>query len=300
MRSRMFCPRASGGGRDLARAAGVLRLRREGSRYRYRRGDRILNWGSTEGVRGVPDSAYLNKPVAVARAVDKVYTYYELEQCGIPVPERTRNWTAAWEWLKQGHKVMRRRTMSGSQGRGIKVFSLEGSDYSQSIEDFETVGHLSGSTYVKVFGQHPGRVIEFRVHADREHVFDFQMKRKRNGTERFDPYVRSSENGWVFCREGTVLPAVLRSTAVQAVRALGLDFAAVDCAVEFDSAESAREFRRDGRLTGPSSAGRANADMGDELRNYVIYELNTAPGLDGSTLDAYASLVRTKLRVANG
>jgi len=100
---------------------------------------------------------------------------------------------------------------------------------------------------------------EYRVHVLGDKVIDVQQKRKRQEipNEEVNYQIRNHRNGWVFCRGGVNPPDCVHTAAVRAVSALGLDFGAVD--VGFNA-------RR------------------DKAR---VYEVNTAPGLEGSTLDKY-------------
>lgn len=102
---------------------------------------------------------------------------------------------------------------------------------------------------------------EFRVHVAFGAVIDVQEKRKR--TELPEDFitnfqVRNHSTGWVYCREEIQEPEGLRQMAVQTVGHLGLDFGAVDI-------------------------------IWNEKRNecYVL-EVNTAPGLEGTTVTKYA------------
>lgn len=100
---------------------------------------------------------------------------------------------------------------------------------------------------------------ECRVHVFNNKVIDYAQKKKRNGVEA-DPYVRSYKNGWVFCREGVVLGQEVLKLAVQALDALGLHFGAVDIVVGKDG-------------------------------NPYVLEVNTAPGLQGTTLSSYINAI---------
>ena len=103
---------------------------------------------------------------------------------------------------------------------------------------------------------------EFRVHVAFGEVIDVQEKRKRRDLP--DDFatnfqVRNHQTGWVYCRENIVEPERLREMAVAAVSKLGLDFGAVDL-------------------------------IYNAKRNEVYcLEVNTAPGLEGSTVDKYAA-----------
>jgi len=106
---------------------------------------------------------------------------------------------------------------------------------------------------------------EYRVHVFRGEVIDIQEKRKRQETpnEQVDYQVRNHHNGWVFCRDGINLPsAAIREQAIAAVAALGLDFGAVDVI------------------------------WNAHHKTVHVLEVNTAPGLEGTTLTTYANKIR--------
>ncbi len=105
---------------------------------------------------------------------------------------------------------------------------------------------------------------EFRVHVFKNQVIDVAEKRKRKIEHRppdFDGYIRNLANGWVFCRDNVTKPADLDGLAIAACNALGLDFGAVDIIWN----------ERDNKC-------------------YVL-EVNTAPGLQGTTLENYARAI---------
>jgi hypothetical protein len=106
---------------------------------------------------------------------------------------------------------------------------------------------------------------EFRVHVFNDTVIDVQEKKKaKDFTGTFDKYIRNHPRGWVFCRIGVNVPDPVRDAAQHAVSALGLQFGAVD-------------IGWDGKI-GPR-----------------IYEVNTAPGLEGQTIKAYADAIRNHI-----
>lgn len=100
---------------------------------------------------------------------------------------------------------------------------------------------------------------EFRVHVFQGKVIDVSEKRKSltHGLV-LNQYIRNHENGWIFCRDAISEPLDLRPVSVAAVSVLGLDFGAVD--VIWNKAEH---------------------------KCYVL-EVNTAPGIEGQTIIAYA------------
>lgn len=104
---------------------------------------------------------------------------------------------------------------------------------------------------------------EYRVHVFQNRVIDVAEKRKRrmDNPPAFDGYVRNLSNGWVFCRDGVVKPPDLDQLAIAACNALGLDFGAVDIIWN----------ERDNKC--------------------YLLEVNTAPGLEGTTLLNYTNVI---------
>lgn len=106
---------------------------------------------------------------------------------------------------------------------------------------------------------------EYRVHVFQEKIIDVAEKRRRHMETRppqFDGYVRNLANGWVFCRNNVIRPGDMEGLALGACNALGLDFGAVDIIWN----------ERDNKC-------------------YVL-EVNTAPGLQGTTLANYSNAIQ--------
>ena len=104
---------------------------------------------------------------------------------------------------------------------------------------------------------------EYRVHVFEGNIIDIQQKRKKRevDNDEIDYKVRSHANGWVFCRDNLNPPPSILSDATSAVAALGLDFGAVDIIWNEHHGTS-----------------------------YVL-EVNTAPGLEGTTLSKYVEAI---------
>jgi glutathione synthase/RimK-type ligase-like ATP-grasp enzyme len=99
---------------------------------------------------------------------------------------------------------------------------------------------------------------EYRVHIFQGDILDITEKRKRNGTgSREQSIVWNHDNEYVFCREDVVCPWDVLDASLRAVEALQLDFGAVD--VGYDR----------------------------EHNQVAVFEVNTAPGLVGTTLNKY-------------
>jgi len=106
---------------------------------------------------------------------------------------------------------------------------------------------------------------EYRIHVFRGQIIDIQQKRKRRDADDVDYQVRSHNNGWVFCRSDVQPAKPVLDNSVAAIGALGLDFGAVD-------------------VIWNNRQGQA----------YVL-EVNTAPGLEGSTVESYANAIEEAL-----
>ena len=102
---------------------------------------------------------------------------------------------------------------------------------------------------------------EYRVHVAFGKVIDVQHKRKRTDYDGDTNYtVRNHHTGWVYCRENVEVTEALTTTAINAVAALGLDFGAVDIIYN------------------------------QHYNAYYVLEVNTAPGLEGSSVENYANV----------
>jgi glutathione synthase/RimK-type ligase-like ATP-grasp enzyme len=124
----------------------------------------------------------------------------------------------------------------------------------------------NGETYVKVFGRNPAHVTEYRVAVCGGQVIDYaQKKRRRDYEGRFNPYIRSHGNGWIFAREEVSPPEAVLHAATDAIELLDLDFGAVDI----------------------------GSDRGGSV---CVYEVNTAPGVEGTSLDRWGDALGLSLR----
>jgi hypothetical protein len=271
----------SGGARALANHCGILRATKK-QVQRHGNFDYIINWGSSERKF---EGEYVNPPEAVAIASDKLKTAEILGNFGIPQPEWTRDKTIAQQWLDAGDTVVGRHLLRASAGRGISLYrrdpeAAEGGDAeghghreqappTGNAEDnnpamggIRAQGEGGYETRLKnapLYTKYFKKAEEYRVHVFGDRVLDIQQKRKRQEVpnEQVDYQIRNAAAGWVFCRNEVECPAAVTDAAVRAVSALGLDFGAVDIGYNRHSGLAA------------------------------VFEVNTAPGLEGTTLDRY-------------
>lgn len=106
---------------------------------------------------------------------------------------------------------------------------------------------------------------EFRVHVVGNKVIDTQQKIRDPEREPVNWKVRSHENGFIFARNNIQPDPNRDLLAVSAIAALGLDFGAVDI-------------------------------IQDKNKVYYVLEVNTAPGLEGQTIESYARAFREEVR----
>lgn len=126
-----------------------------------------------------------------------------------------------------------------------------------------TVEELMANQTAKLFVKYIKKRSEYRVHVFRGEVIDITEKRRRKDfVGEFVPEIRNYQNGWVFCREDIEVPSCVIKSAQKAIAGLELDFGGVD--VIFNEKQQAA---------------------------YVL-EVNTAPGIEGTTLDCYVRAIQ--------
>lgn len=223
----------------------------------------IINWGRSDlstipGILGT--RTILNHPEAVARAVNKLTTLATIGNTfGV---EFTTDADEAAEWLNEDEVVFARTTLSGYGGRGIVV--------ARTSDDL-----VPAPLYTKYFN---GRY-EFRVHVagdvtDASTYDTLLIQRKglpTGATSASDGLIRNLDNGYTFVITNPIPDDIsgamierMAAVCKLAVHRLGLHFGAVDVRMKRNG-----EFR--------------------------ILEVNSAPGLSGTTLEAYTNYFRTML-----
>jgi hypothetical protein len=105
---------------------------------------------------------------------------------------------------------------------------------------------------------------EYRIHISTNGIFDIQRKARKTDVadENVNWKIRNLDGGFIYAREGFTLPDVVRIAAVEIFNGTGLDFGAID--IIYNEKHD---------------------------RAYVL-EVNTAPGLTGTTLEKYTEMLR--------
>ncbi len=118
-----------------------------------------------------------------------------------------------------------------------------------------------GVTACPLYVKYIKKRYEFRVHIVNEEVIVCQKKMRRRDVAPEDANyrVRSHDNGFIFARENINVPSEVATQAITAMRCLGLDFGAVDVIYN------------------------------EKAELVYVLEVNTAPGLEGTTIQDYAA-----------
>lgn len=214
--------------------------------------DVLLNWGcSRMPIQAVGQQKVLNKPEAVANAKDKLVSFKLFRDQGVPCPAF---WDNVHDIPRDGI-IIGRETARGSGGEGI-VIIRPGNRAPEGLP---------------LYTQYIPKEHEYRLHVVKDDVILIQQKRKENDVPQTldQKLIRNRDNGWVFAVNNVTFftdehKKAAEQAAINAVKALGLDFGAVDLVMHRDNGMP-----------------------------YVL-EVNTAPGLESPTLiQRYATKFQT-------
>lgn len=242
----------SEGAAELAGALGVRRIKHDNSRYVPSANKTIINWGSSQLPQGYERSRIINQPIRVGATSNKKRFFELLEDTDARVPDWTDERAEASRWLREGHKVIGRQTLTGHSGEGIVVFTP---DNPENFLDYDRM---------PLYTMYVPKRMEYRVHFAFGALIDVQRKVRDPNREPTDWHVRSHDNGFIFVRNGVedAMPQdVLQQAQIVAERC-GLDFGAID--IIFNESRNMA---------------------------YVL-EVNSAPGLVGQTIESYADAFR--------
>lgn len=235
----------------LAEATGYKRIKHKNSKFKGGARKKVVNWGASSLPEEVGKCVVLNNPICVALASDKLKAFNAFKgynealpegEVSINIPDFTTDKAVAQGWLNDGAIVVERHKLTGNSGDGI-VITEEGE-----------VGDA------KLYTKYVPKKQEYRVHVFNGQPIDHQRKARVKDIpdDQINWKVRNMAGGFIFARnEEHVFPPLVSHQAILAVKALGLDFGAVD--IIYNEKE-----------------GKA----------YVL-EVNTAPGLSGTTLEKY-------------
>lgn len=225
----------------LSEYLGVKRLKTRGSTYRGRSSDVVINWGNGKG--NVGNARQINKLQNIQLASNKLSTFSALDRAGVSIPE----YASSCSIFDDSTIVVARTTLSGHSGEGI------------------VVGQPNELPYAPLYVKYIEKVAEYRVIVVGDTAVDTKKKLKKSSPrdeegnvieeERIehDPHVWNLEGGYIMARQGFEVTDELKQLGIDAIKALGLDFGAVDI-------------------------------IEDEEGKLYVLEINTAFGLEGTTI----------------
>lgn len=207
--------------------------------------DVLVNWGTSKGAPVDATCNQLNLPSCINQAANKYLAFGTLAGKNIDTVPWTANKAVAQEWQDAKQTIVVRNILTGHSGHGIVIIE-EG----QEIPD--------APLYTKyIFKER-----EYRVHATCKKVIDTQRKIKDPKIAEPKSWkVRSHENGFIFVRGNIAVSDSRDALAIATIKALDLDFGAVDI-------------------------------IEDKKGNLYVLEVNTAPGLEGQTITNYVESLR--------
>lgn len=248
----------SEGAKELARALGIKRVKHgPTSKFRGGRGNAIINWGAGT----LPDQVaacekIYNPPQAIRNASNKLKSFELFAEADVSIPQFFKTKEEANAYLSNVGPAENRQQRG--EGKSIVARTVLNGHSGAGIvicnSSAELVDAPLYTAYVK-------KSQEYRYHVFSGRVVDIQRKARRREVpdDQVNWQVRNLDGGFIFAREGVVESEEASENAIKAVASLGLDFGAVD--LIFNEREN----------------------------KYYVLEVNTAPGLAGSTLDGYAS-----------
>ena len=237
----------SASSKALANALNVKRVR---PTYDARRRDVIINWGNSRPSAILHAEHDLNKHSAIAIACNKLKTFETLTAAGFE--HLPLYCTSQYEASNMLYIATNGGETLGKESIYCRT-SLTGHSGSGIIIAKNIYQFVEAPLYT-LGTKHK---YEFRVHVFKGEIIDVQQKKKRLGYEGASSGIRNHANGFIYARADISIPECILSASINAVATLGLDFGAVDIGYR----------ERDNKA--------------------FLFEVNTAPGLVGTTLDKY-------------
>lgn len=225
----------------------------------------IVNWGCSD-LHGCAATSVLNNPGAVRNASSKTKAFMTLTSNKVPTLVWTVSREVAMDWNKKS-SIIAHTDVHGHSGAGLTRIGPEAVHTAVPYCELYT-RYFQKDTEVRILCIKDGAAYETmflekkRILPDRYAEFGLEGKP--------DWFIRTHSNGWIFSREAEPIPDAL-GLARSACTVLGLDFAAVDILCK------------------------KRSDGGHDCK---VGEINTAPGLEGATLEFFKTGLSRLIRNA--
>lgn len=284
----------------LAQGLDLKRIAHTNSRFKGAKDKLVINWGASKVPEEVSKCIILNLPQAVKQASDKLLAFKRLNEG----KRSTRlvyaaggnhklqvnhdifagvadDFVGVHKTARYGDVIIKEPAPNADGYARTPEFTNNAMEAQLWLNQGHTVverhilngnsgagirlvepGGEDGITKAPLYVKYVPKKQEYRIHVCGGQAVDIQRKARRKDVEddAINWKIRNHDNGFIFARnEGDVVPPDVIVQSVNAVNLLGLAFGAVD--VIFNEKEQ---------------------------KAYVL-EVNTAPGLSGTTLEGYLS-----------
>lgn len=255
----------SASAKALALAMGGKVLRLEGSKNKIKPGMIFINWGNTDPPENhmciLNDNhtqagcRMLNLPSYIRRASNKKLFFELMKETGNEELVPPF-WTNRNDIPEEAFPIVCRTVLAGHSGDGIVL----------AIDPESLVDAPLYTKYIK-------KKDEYRVHVGRKetsdgpkyNAFATQQKARSTQAEEVNWQIRNHRNGFIYKRNGINPPESVISAAIKALEVSGLDFGAIDIL------------------------------WNDKQQRPYVLEINTAPGLEGQTVQDYAEWFKSEI-----
>lgn len=247
---------ASKAAKALSVAVPLSRIKHTNSTFKGNVKKTVVNYGASELPAEVAKCKIINDPSVTNKASHKVSFFETVAANGVPAPTILYNLDSAMSLIAKGKNVVGRLLANSHSGKGIVFYD-----------------DLHAFQKAKFYTEYIPKKEEYRVHIFRGEIIDFQKKALRKtdakgvavDPKNIDFRVRNLANGFVFIRDNIKPSEKVFEVALAAFNCFPLDFGAVDI-------------------------------IWNEKRNQAYaLEINTAPGLEGQTINSYTKAFRTLL-----
>lgn len=203
----------SKGAKALAEAMGAKVLKHEGSKFRPKREDVVINWGSTDerAFAKYDGCVVFNPPEFVSAASNKRKFFNSLKEidAGVNIPDF---WTARADIPADAYPVVCRTVLAGHSGEGIVI--------ANNVD--ELVDAPLYTKYIK-------KKDEYRVHVVDGNAIFVQRKARKLDVEEPNWQIRNLANGFSFVEvDKADVPREVLTQAETTTDLLELDFGGVD------------------------------------------------------------------------
>lgn len=252
----LWSARPTVGGMNLIRALNGKRIRTNRRKpFPAKRGRVVINWGSVQDFQVEQRGGrILNSPADLQPIVDKKQFFIHMDEMEVSefCVPYTLDKKVAQRWINEKAMVVARTVLNGHSGAGIVI-----------------AGGKNPLPDAPLYTKYIPKDEEWRIHLVNDfetaapRVIYQQKKVKRKDFEgKHNRYIRNHDNGYVYQHNGVHAPAEVLQIAEAVFEVSGLSFGAVDIIY-----------------------------CKDANKAYVL-EINTAPGLEGHSVDVYAEAFR--------